>query len=205
MAIPLPSGARGQALAIAITLLAVFIGWLGIVAPLLDAYDDRAETLRQQHAIVRRMEALVQTLPALREQAAAAVSSGLQTDAMLPGASDALAAAALQQKLDELAKASDVRIGSQEILPAQAAGAFRAIAVRVTINAPWRSLVALLLALAQAETPMVADELALRGPIASAHDPDIPVDASFTVTSYRAAAPTSAPAPGPATAPATAQ
>ena len=98
-------------------------------------------------SILRRnvnTEVLMATLPELREQAAKAVSSGRQTDAMLPGASDSLAAAALQQKLDELATAAGVQISSQEILPAQAAGEFRAIAVRVTTTAPWRSLVALL-------------------------------------------------------------
>lgn len=189
MAATLPSGPRGQALALGVTLVAAAILWLGIIAPLLEVFDDRAETLRRQTAMADRMAALIQTLPALQQQAAAAVASGRQTDAMLPGASDALAAAALQQKLDELATASDVRMGSQEILPAQASDGFRAIAVRVTTNAPWRSLVALFLALAQSETPMVADELALRGPLANIHDPDLPVDASFTVTSYRPANP----------------
>ena len=187
MAATLPSGPRGQALAFGIALVAAMILWLGIIAPLLDVFDDRAETLRRQSTLADRMAALVQTLPALQRQAAAALATGRQADAMLPGASDALAAAALQQKLDELATASGVRMGSQEILPAQASDGFRAIAVRVTTNAPWRSLVALLLALAQSETPMVADELSLRGPLANVHDPDLPVDASFTVTSYRPA------------------
>ena len=187
MAVTLPSGPRGQLLAVGILLFAVAIVWLGLIAPLLDMFEDRTETLRRQLTMADRTAALVQTVPELQRQAAVAVASGRQADAMLPGASDALAAAALQQKLDELAAASGVRMGSQEILPAQASDGFRAISVRVTTNAPWRSLVALFLALAQSETPMVADELSLRGPLANVRDPDLPVDASFTITSYRPA------------------
>jgi hypothetical protein len=181
----LPHGTRGQALALGLTLVALVLFWLGMVAPVLDWYADRAETLRRQQAMAHRMAALVETLPALRQAATAATDSGRQPGALLAGATDALAAAKLQQALDELAAAAGVRIGSQEILPAQAAGDFRAIAVRVTLHAPWRSLVALLEAMARADVPMMADEMQLRGPLGNARDPALPVDASFTVTAYR--------------------
>ncbi len=130
---------------------------------------------------------LVDTLPAMRRQAASAADTGRQPGTLLAGATDALAAAKLQQTLDELAAAAGVRIGSQEILPVQADGEFRAIAVRVTLNAPWRAVVALLQAMAKADVPMMADEMQLRGPPTNTHDPNLPVDASFTVTAYRAA------------------
>lgn len=188
-AITLPTGRRGQALALGMSLLAAAAAWSGIAAPLLDGFQDRADRLRRQQALVQRMEALAATLPALREQAARAVAAGRQSGAMLPGASDPLAAAALQQALDEQAAAAGVRIASEEILPSQASGAFRAIAVRVSATAPYRSLVALLLALARAEIPMIADDLALRGPPPNARDPALPVTASFTVTAYRPATP----------------
>jgi hypothetical protein len=185
----LPTGRRGQALAVGVTLLAAAAAWSGIAAPLLDEWQDRAERLRRQQALEQRMEALAATLPVLREQAAGAVAAGRQSGAMLPGSSDPLAAAALQQALDAQAAASGVRIASEEILPPQAAGAFRAIAVRVTATAPYGSLVALLLALAQAKIPMIADDIALRGPPANVRDDGLPVTANFTVTAYRPAAP----------------
>nr|WP_294551320.1 type II secretion system protein GspM [uncultured Rhodopila sp.] len=188
-AIALPTGRRGQALALGVSLLAAAVAWSGIAAPLLDSFQDRADRLRRQQALVQRMESLAAALPALREQAGRAVAAGRQSGAMLPGASDPLAAAALQQALDEQAAASGVRIASEEILPAQAAGAFRAIAVRVTATASYQSLVALLLALAQAEIPMIADDLALRGPPPNLRDPGLAATASFTVTAYRAATP----------------
>jgi hypothetical protein len=223
MAMVLPSGRLGQTFAVGILLLTVAVAGFGVIAPLLDTFSERAETLRRQQAMARRMEAMAATLPALRDQAGRdqagrdqagrdqagadqagrdqagrdqlvggdqagqAVATARQPSGMLPGSSDPLAAAALQQKLDELAAASGVRIGSEEILPAQAAGAFRVIAVRVTANTPYRSLVALLLAMAQAQTPMIADELALRSALPNTRDPELTVNASFTVTSFRPA------------------
>jgi general secretion pathway protein M len=187
MAVALPSGPKGRALAVGLAMLAIVIAWLGLVAPLLDWYADREEVLRRQRALAHRMSAMVETLPALRDAATEAAESGRQPGTLLAGATDALAAATLQQKLDELATASGVRIGSEEILPVQATGDFRAIAVRVTLTAPWRAVVALLEGMAKADVPMMADEMQLRGPAANSRDTDQPVDANFTVTAYRAA------------------
>jgi hypothetical protein len=43
------------------------------------------------------------------------------------------------------------------------------------------------LALSRSETPMVVDELLLRGPPTRPGENDLPVDVSLTVTSYRSA------------------
>jgi general secretion pathway protein M len=189
MALALPHGPRGQLLALGITAVALAVVWLGVIAPVLDWQADRTETLRRQRAMAHRMAALVETLPALRAAAADATDRGRQPGKLLDGATDALAAAKLQQSLDELAAASGVRIGSEEILPVQAAGDFRAIAVRLTLTAPWPSVVALLEAMAKADVPMMADEMQLRGPPGTSREPGLPVSASFTVTAYRSAAP----------------
>jgi general secretion pathway protein M len=185
--VALPSGPKGRTLAAGLTALVAIVAWLGVAAPVLDWYADRDETLHRQRTLAYRMSALVETLPALRDAAAEAAENGRQPGVLLAGATDPLAAAALQQKLDELAGAAGVRIGSEEILPAQAAGDFRAIAVRVTLTAPWRAVVALLQAMAKADVPMMADEVQLRAPPANTKDPDLPIDARFTVTAYRTA------------------
>lgn len=175
-------------MALGLTAMGAAVIWLGVLAPLVEWHADRDETLRRQRALAHRMAALVETLPALRGIASEAGDSGQQTGALLAAETDPLAASELQQKLDALATASGVRIGSEEILPVQADGNFRAIAVRVTLTAPFRSVVALLKALAEADVPMMADELQLRGPTANSRDGDLPIDANFTVTAYRAAA-----------------
>ncbi len=200
----LPTGRRGQLLALAMTVFVLGCVWIGAVAPALSWFHDRAETLRRQQAVALRMESLARTLPVLRQRAASAVSDDRRNGGVLPGSSDALAAAALQQRLDEMAGAAGVRIGSQEILPSAAAGEFRTVAVRITTHAPWNAVVALLLGMAQSETPMVVDELSLRGPPASNAEKTLPVDVSFTVTAFRdpAAAPGTGAGVGESVAPA---
>jgi general secretion pathway protein M len=193
MALALPSGPRGQMLALAMALLVAVVVWLGTVTPLWGWYDDRAELLRRQRAIAHRMTSLVETLPALQRQVAAvenAATGGANNDTsvvLLTGANDPVAAASLQQSIEELATRAGVRVGSEEILPGHTEGDLRAIAVRLTLTAPFHSLVGLLLALSRSETPMVVDDLLLRGPPGRPGDDDLPVDVSMTVTSYRAA------------------
>ena len=130
------------------------------------------------------MASLVETLPALRREAEGTKDAGAgiaPSRVLLNGETDALAAALLQQRIDDFAAKSDIRVGSEEILPAQPEGDLRSVAVRVTMTAPFQSLVGWLSALARSETLMVADELQLRGP--SGGIPALPVDASLTVTS----------------------
>jgi len=176
------------------TVLAAAAIWLGVIAPVWGWYDDRAEQLRRQTALARRMAALVEALPALRQEVARLNGGATGADGngptektavLLTGATDPLAAATLQQRIEELATRAGAHVGSEEILPGQAEGDLRAISVRVTLNAPYRSLVAFLLALAQSDTPMVVDELLMRGPTVKTGDDEQPVDTNLTVTSYR--------------------
>ena len=189
----LPTGVRGRVLALAVAILAVLVLWLGVAAPLLGWYDARAETLRRQQAIEQRMAALVQTLPALQAAAEAAAARGAaRRETTLDGASDAVAAAALQQRLDEMAGQAGLRIGSAEVMPSEpAAGAFHPVAVRLTISAPWPALVRLLQATAVAGTPMLVDNLQIRSLGRDPNAKESPVEVTFTVIGYRAG-----PAPG---------
>jgi general secretion pathway protein M len=187
MALPLPDGRRGQMLALAITALTLGLIWIGTIIPALEWYDVRNEQLRLQHAMAHRMAALVETLPALRRDVEAVGQGTRETVSLLTGGSDTVAAATLQQRIDEMATAAGLRLASEEILPAAAAGDLRAIAVRISVSGPWRSFVALLLDLGQAEIPMIVDEIQLRGSGGQVRAPEIPIDAGLTVTSYRAA------------------
>jgi general secretion pathway protein M len=183
--IHLPEGKRGQAAALALTLFGIAVLWFVVGAPVVAYYDERLELLERQVNLRDRMIVLAQSLPQLRRAAADAMP-GEQSVGALEGGTDAVAAANLQQALDELAKAEDIRIGSAEMLPGEAAGKWQAITVRATLSAPWRNLVALLQAIAVADTTMVVDDLQLRPPPRDVTDPDRPVDATFSVTAWRA-------------------
>lgn len=184
-----PTGVPGQLLALAIAAIGLACVWLAVIQPVWDWYDERAEVLRRQQALARRMGALVETLPMLRQQVAAAADSanGATPVVLLTGATDALAAAMLQQRIEAMAGQTGVRVGTQEILPGQPDAEFRAIAVRLTVTAPYPALVGLLLALARSDLPMVTDEIQIRAPIG--RDANQPVEAGLTVMSWRAAQP----------------
>lgn len=181
----LVEGPRGRALALAVTLAGVALLWFGLVTPVLDWHAGRTDMLERQSSMLERMRALAAAVPILRREAEA-VTEDDSTDSVLAGASDAVAAATLQQALDDLAKAAGVRIGSAETLPSEVAGTWQAITVRVTLTAPWTPLVHLLQAIAAAPTAMVVDDLQLRPPPRDSRDPDRPIEAAFTVTAWRA-------------------
>ena len=56
-----------------------------------------------------------------------------------------------------------LRLASEETLSPTPSGDLRGIAVRVSVNGPWRGLVTLLRDLALADIPMIADDIQLRG------------------------------------------
>lgn len=189
MAFTLPTGGRGKALALSITLLAGAAICLGIIAPVWGWYDDRAEQLRVQTALAHRMTSLVETLPMLRAEIAALNGSPQagRMAVLLTGANDPLAAAILQQRIEESAAAAGVHVGSAETLPGRPEGDLRAISVRVSLNGPFGSIVAFLLALARSDMPIVVDELQMRAQPAGPADEDPPIDANLTATSWRSA------------------
>jgi general secretion pathway protein M len=190
MALTLPTGPRGQALALGMTVVVAAFVWIGAIDPVMQWYYERAELLRHDVAMANRMNDLVQILPDLRREAEdMGHNGGRDSDAsavLLEGATDALAAAALEQKIDELAASSGVRIGSEEMLPGKPVGELTSITVRLAVSAPYHSLAGLLLALARSHAPMIVEELRIRGTASASTAADVPVEVEMTVTSYRA-------------------
>ena len=192
----LPGGLRGRLLALGIALCGALLLWAGAVAPVLDWYDSRQDELSRQQAISLRMAALVRTLPALQAAAdSTAARSAARRVVLLEGATDAVAAAGLQQRLEEMAGHAELRIGSAEVMPAETIGGFHAIAVRATVTAPWPALIRLLHAIAAADTPMLTENLQIRSLPHNVQETTLPIDVTFTVIGYRAGGP-----PGSATA-----
>ena len=84
-----------------------------------------------------------------------------------------------------MAGRAGLRIGSVEVMPPEAVGVYRRIGVQVTVTAPWPALVGLLQAIAAADTPMLADNLQLRGQPRGPQDTESLIDASLNVIGYR--------------------
>ena len=197
----LPVGRTGRILALGLAAALAAALWYGLAEPLIAWHAERADRIALRAAMARRMAALAETLPVLREQAASRSATGatgaLAAGAVLDGATDALAAAALQERIQGLAAEAGASLASVAALPAEEAGALRRIGLRVSVTAPWPVLVRLLQSVLDQATPrMLVGELRVQAEAAPAPRPGMQgLDASFTVLAFRAPPPTQGSSP----------
>src|SRR6478609_11758726 len=158
----LPTGRLGQALAMGLTLLVLAALWLGVALPLLDWHAERAQAMEQRAALVGRMEALIATRAALAEQAKAVVAAGAGETALLEGDSDSVASATLQELLQARFMQAGVQLNSVETLPGDESGAYRRVRLRISFNASWPVLMALLKDFEVARPSLLIDELSVQ-------------------------------------------
>jgi general secretion pathway protein M len=187
MTLDLPTGPRGRLLALGLTVLALLLVWFGIVSPVLAWYAARAEQLDQRLTLARRMTALAATLPQLEHQAAALPSARANPDALLAGETDAVAAAALQERMQEMANQAGASLSSVEILPAAQLGQFRRIGLRVALQADMTNVVRLLQRVEAAKPRMLVDELDLQRHLLLLRPNTPDLDAKFVIYAFRAA------------------
>ena len=194
----LPDGPRGQALAVGLTVIAAAAIWLGAISPLLALHSERSDALEQRRVLATHMEDLVASLPDLRRQEALMATTGARPVPTLDGATDAIAGAALQERLQALALSAGANLASLETLPAEPRGAYRRIGVRVTAVANWPPLVGLLRAVESATPRMVLDDVEVHGPpVRNLSADTFPLRAAFTLFAFRAGTEPAAPAARP--------
>jgi general secretion pathway protein M len=181
----LPTGRNGQILAAALAALALLVIWLGILAPVVDWYGARAARLAELRLRVAREAALIETLPALKATAAAVAHTPAR--ATVAGSTDAIAGAALQEQVQQLATAASAQLTSIETLPADQVGVYRRIGVRVELNAQLPVVVSLLKSVEEAQPSMLVDDLHLTATPMGLNSLALPLDASFTVYGFRVA------------------
>jgi len=119
----LPTGRAGRWSALGLLAAVVAAAWLGVASPLLDWHRDRMEILEQRATLARRMAQIVAGLPALERAAQADRTAGPQADAVLTQPTDAVAAAAMLQALQDMAARAGAPLSSTETLPAETVGA----------------------------------------------------------------------------------
>jgi Tfp pilus assembly protein PilO len=198
----LPTGARGRLLAVLVTLALLAVLWLGVISPLLDSYAAGAEQLAQRQALAGRMQDLADALPSLREQLQKTRPKDMPATALLQGASDAVAAATLQSLLEAMCGPAGVKVTSSEALPAEQAGSYRRIGLRVSLDANWAQLIHLLRAVRTASPRMFVDDLQLHAQPTADKVRELPLDIALTVLAFRLpgaspAGPADTPPPSP--------
>lgn len=183
----LPTGRVGQWLALGLAVLMLVMLWGAVASPLIAWHAARDEALAERRTLAGHMAGIAAELEPLEHAAAQTAAAGPQAGAILDEPTDAVAGAALQQRVQDIAGRAGATLSSTEALPAEAAGAYRRIRLRVSVTAHWPVLVAMLQALAEQGTPqMLVDDLQLRSAPILLDREDAPLDASLTVLALRA-------------------
>jgi hypothetical protein len=183
MALTLPTGERGRYLAAGLAVLALALVWLGVVAPIIDYYGTRQDEVNALRDRAAREAALIEAMPQLSKEAA--LVSRTPTRAVLPGNSDAIAGAALQEQVQAMASNVNAQLTSIETLPGEQVGNYRRIGVRVELSAQLAVVIHLLAAIEEAQPTMLLDDVRLTGTPVGPQNAQLPLDAAFTVYAFR--------------------
>ena len=183
------AGRPGQALAVGCLVLALALIWLGAIDPIWSWYAERQAMLEQRQALLVRMRGLAASLPALRAASASQRGDGAEAaTAILPGATDALAAAALQEAVQKMATAAGASLTAVETLPAaMAAERWHKVSLRISLNAPWPVLIDLMHALGKAPARIFVGDVHFHSPAVVAHPANLPIQASMVLYGFRPA------------------
>jgi general secretion pathway protein M len=158
----LPDGNAGKVLALALCGLVVMLVYAAVGVPLIRlhlAMQEEQADLNMQRTRLQRLERQV---PALRTAVADMKQRTDQSSMLLPGASDTVAAAALQTQLAALAAAESAPISSVESLSPKVQDGFRRIGVRVVVTADLEQFTGILRTIASARPPLFVDNLEMR-------------------------------------------
>ena len=159
----LPTGPLGRALALAILGVLIALFYLGLASPLIDLYRTGEATLTERQLLVPRLERVAAEVPTLRARLAELQATGTTREVALDGASDALASANLQSRVEQLAAANGVTITSTEAITAEDRGSYRRIGLRLTVSGQYEAIVKLLAAVEEAQPPIVVGNLQMHG------------------------------------------
>jgi general secretion pathway protein M len=184
----LPTGRRGHVVALGLLLLVIMVVWGAIVSPLIDLYGDRAEQLSKRETFAAHMARLAEQLPALHKRAENTAHAGPPPTLVLEGPSDAVAAATLQNRVQEMATSAGTSLVSVENVAAEPAGAYHRIGLKVSLNASWSVLIALLHSVEQATPPMLIDDVQIHGSPLPMLNNNRGLEANFTIYALRAGA-----------------
>ncbi|HEX3864920.1 MAG TPA: type II secretion system protein GspM [Stellaceae bacterium] len=127
---PKLSPVLGKTLAVGILAALLGIVYLAVIGPLIGDRDaDRASIERLDNALVRYRHVAQELAPLQAKLASLRQDAQAQTS-LLHGANETLMAAQIQNRLKELVASAQGELNSSQILPAQADGHLRRIAVR---------------------------------------------------------------------------
>ena len=189
----LPTGRRGQIVALGVTFVAIMTLWLLVISPIIGFYAGRADRLAEQQVVVHRMEQLVASRQDLLARAAELGDAAPAKGNLLDGSSIPVATAALQGLVQDTATTAGASLSSVESLPGETGTGYRRVGVKLALSAPWPVLIHFLQALQESDTPMAIDDLQIHSATEAPKAADSQVfDAGFSVYAPATAEPQTA-------------
>jgi general secretion pathway protein M len=162
-------------LALGLLLALLLAGQALVVGPLVAEWRTNEALVAQSQELLHRYRAIAATRPALKRQMDALQEAELAA-LYLEGASDALAAAALQEGVRALVAEVAGELHSTQILPATSEHGLRRIALRVQLGLDTAALQTLLHALETGRPLLFLDNLVLRARQGRARRTDVEAD-----------------------------
>jgi general secretion pathway protein M len=153
----------GRALALSVLCILIGLAYAALVAPLIDLYRSGEAALADRQLLVPKLDRLAAEVPSLRARLAALQAAGTGNEITLDGATDALASANLQNRLEQIAAANGVTIASTEAIAAEDRGPYRRIGLRLAVNGRYEAIVKLLAAIQESSPPLVLADLQIHG------------------------------------------
>ena len=166
----LPTGRRGQALALGVLVIMMAIVWLLIGQPLVNLYAEQGARLANRLALASRMEARIAEALGDMPEITGANAIDSYPAGLIEAESDALGAAMLQDLVTTAATDAGLALSSVETLPAEDAGTLRKIGLRLNLEGSYAALVTMIGSLRQGSQALILDDLELHG--AAATDAD---------------------------------
>lgn len=182
----MPTGRPGRLSALILLLISLAGFYLLAIDPLLDFYAQRQAVLEQRRMLFPHLKAAAEELPGLRARASELRAAANNRKVTVEGASDAIASANLQSRIEELASSVGATIGSTESLPGEMRSGYRRIGLRYVLSGPYETLVKLLSVLEGATPPLVVDNLHIHGVLRRPGTPAAAgLDAGLDVFAFR--------------------
>lgn len=181
----LPEGNKGKAAALAILAVVVASLYFAVLSPVLAFYDNNAQRLEERHELLRRYQNAVNDLPRLRSVAKQRTQPDNTAD-LLPGASDSIAAAALQSTLKDLIEDEGAKITSATMLAPAVEDNFRRVGVRIAFSGDLQLLTTVLLGIQVAHPALFVGNLDLRVAGDSDNEASPNLTIALDVSGYRA-------------------
>ena len=181
----MPEGGRGQALAAGLLVAVAGVAWIAVASPLMDWYAARGERLDEQRLMLAHMTQIAAALPALRQDFGKPDTGTPAAAALLSGQTDAIAGAALQSTIQDMAASAGVTLVSAEALPGEQQGAFRQIGLRMALRGDWPMLVGMLQAVDESPLRLLVDDVQLHATAQPQQVGPSRLEASFVVLGFR--------------------